>query len=98
MYKYQYSSIYNMRPNEMYGMGKESITVSGQTDDIDSLLEILSKNSSIKFVNNLEGFMGTEEVFEREDWNEYIGQPMFFLTDLKIEKIEAQNGNGNPEG
>jgi hypothetical protein len=79
-----------MRPNELYGMGKESITVTGQTDDVDSLLEILSKNFSIKFENNLEGIMGTEEFVEREDWNEYIGQPMFFLTDLKIEKVENE--------
>jgi hypothetical protein len=79
-----------MRPNELYGMGKESITVTGQTDDVDSLLEILSKNFSIKFENNLEGIMGTEEFVEREDWNRYIGQPMFFLTDLKIEKVENE--------
>jgi hypothetical protein len=76
-----------MRPNELYGMGKESLTCTSEHETLDDFLVYLSKNSSSKHENNVEFILGSEDCFEIEAWKEYIGQPRFFIVDIKVEKI-----------
>lgn len=86
--KYSYHSIYNTRPDEMFGMGKESLIVSGETE-INKFFELMEHNSSLKHTNCLQWIIGTDEYVEMEEWKSYLGQPMFFITDLKMELIDG---------
>jgi hypothetical protein len=85
LYNYSYSSIYNFRPDELYGMGKESITIQGK-GTIQKFLELLQHNSSLKHEDCKEFIVGTEETVEHKDWKDWIGQPMFYIVDIKLEK------------
>lgn len=82
--KYQYTTIYNYRPNETFGMGKESLIIKGE-GDVAGFLENIARNSSIKFEDNIERIYGTDEAFENPEWNDWIGRPMFLITDIKVE-------------
>lgn len=82
--KYSYCTIYNFRPDETYGMGKESLKISGD-QPLNVFLKEIQYNSSLKHENAIEFIVGTEESIEREDWKPWIGQPMFYVTDIKIE-------------
>jgi hypothetical protein len=86
--KYEYAMAYNFRPDELYGMGKESLRTSGQ-DKLSKVLERLQYNSSIKFKDATYQFYGLDECIEtHEPWVPYIGQPMFFVYDIKITPVE----------
>jgi hypothetical protein len=84
--KTEYTSIYNMRPGEMCGMGKESLIVSHPGQPLGQFLKNLQANSSLKFENDIEFI--ADEWFHNEEWTKYIGQPMFFITDIKIEEVK----------
>ena len=88
--RYEYTSIYNYRPDELYGMGRESLRIQSPREGvpIEQFLEAMRHNSSIKHTNNLEGIYGTDIVVEREDWNRYVGQPKFYMIDIKVEIID----------
>ena len=87
--RYQYASLYNFRPDEMYGMGKESLTVGpGPAIPIEDFFKMIEHNSSLKHKDNKEYIYGSDMVIEREDWKPWIGQPMFYIVDLKIEVID----------
>ena len=88
--RYEYTTTYNFRPDELYGMGKESLTVISTTAGIpiEDFLRVLSKNSSLKHENAYEAIYGSHEMYEREDWKPWIGQPMFYVTDIKVEIVE----------
>lgn len=49
-----------MRPGELYGMGKESLTISGE-DELLNVIELICRNSKIKHTNCLQGILGTTE-------------------------------------
>ena len=80
---FEYTSIYNFRPEEGYGMGKESIIHSGTAYLVD-FIRILEDNSSLKHDSANEYNYVPEEPIHREDWVAWIGQPMFKLVDIKI--------------
>lgn len=86
--KYEYTSIYNRRPEEGYGMGTENLTVSGESDLME-FLERLQHNSSLRHTDNKMFIVSTETMVEIPEWNDWIGQPMFFIVDIKIVPIEA---------
>jgi hypothetical protein len=86
--KYEYSTTYNFRPDELYGMGKESMKISNPSSTMEQFLETLSHNSSLKHRTAVEYIYGSEESIHREDWIPYIGQPMFYITDIKYEIID----------
>jgi hypothetical protein len=81
--KYSYGSIYNMRPGELYGMGKESLTVKGEAT-LEEFIKLLEHNSSLKHEDCKEYIIGTDEWVEVEEWKPWIGQPMFFTVDIKV--------------
>lgn len=81
---YSYTTIYNFRPNEMFGMGKESVTCKGK-GTLEDFIKYISHNSSLKHENNKEYIMGSDEFVEREDWTSWIGQPMFYIIDIKVD-------------
>lgn len=76
-----------MRPGELYGMGKESLTISGE-DELFNVIELICRSSKIKHTNCLQGILGTTEFVEMEEWKRYIGQPAFFIVDIEITPIE----------
>jgi hypothetical protein len=86
-YKTSYTTIYNFRPGELYGMGKESLTVTGVTEDLVKWFGYISHNSSLKHENAIEHAYGLDECWEREDWKPWIGQPMFYVVDIKWEPV-----------
>ena len=88
--RYEYCTSYNFRPGELYGMGKESLKVQSPEEgtSVKTFLEILSHNSSLKHTNITESIYGTTETFEREDWKPWLGQPKFYITDIKFEIID----------
>lgn len=89
MIKYSYSSIYNMRPGELYGMGKESLNISNPNPvTYKEFLDILVKNSNIKFEDDTEWINGTNDFVQNPEWTRYIGQPMFFLVDISYEEVK----------
>ena len=87
MIKYKYGSIYNMRPGELYGMGKESLNISGK-GTLEEFMNCLTRNSSIKFEDAYEYIIGLDDRFEVEEWKPYIGQPMFFIVDIEYEEVK----------
>jgi hypothetical protein len=84
---YTYSTRYNFRPQECYGMGKESLMITG-TGKLSDFLRVIQTNSSMKHKNNLMYILGSDDVIEMEEWNPWIGQPMFTLYDIKFEVID----------
>lgn len=86
MMKTSYSTIYNFRPNEMYGMGKESLIISGEYTSLEEFMENLMYNSSLKHENAKEYSWPSYECIEREDWIPWIGQPMFYIVDIKLDE------------
>ena len=86
MMKTSYTTIYNFRPNEMYGMGKESLIISGEYSSIEKFMKNLMYNSSLKHENAKEWIVGTETYIEREDWIPWIGQPMFYIVEIKLDE------------
>ena len=88
--RYKYTSIYNMRPEELYGMGKESLTVTSPPEGIEfeEFCRMMKHNSSLVFEDAYMMILGTEEMVEIDEWKPYIGQPMFFIVDLEIEKVK----------
>lgn len=83
--KFSYGSIYNFRPDELYGMGKESLIVSGE-GTLEEIFKTLQHNSSLKHTDCKEFIVGTEEMVERPDWKPWIDQPMFYIVDIKVEE------------
>ncbi len=88
--RYEYTSFYNFRPDELYGMGKENLRVQSPKEGvpIEKFLEIITQNSSLKHQNHYEAIYGCDTLFEREDWKKYVGQPMFYITDIKVEIVD----------
>lgn len=88
--RYEYTSVYNFRPDELYGMGKESLRVQSPKEGvpIEKFLETMRHNSSLKHENHYEAIIGFDTVFEREDWKRYVGQPKFYIVDIKVEVID----------
>jgi hypothetical protein len=86
--KYEYTSAYNFRPEECFGMGKETITVSGE-GDLNEFLERLQRNSQLKHENDLDWGYCRDVPKQNPEWTPYIGQPMFYIYDLKIEPVEV---------
>jgi hypothetical protein len=88
--RYEYSTVYNFRPDELYGMGKESLRVQSPKEGVslESFLEIISHNSNLKHTSITEYIYGLSQGFEREDWKPWLGQPMFYMTDIKCEIVE----------
>lgn len=85
---YEYTHAYNFRPEEMYGMGKETLKISGKSK-LSEFLGYLQRNSSIKFEDATYWFHGLDECIENhEPWVPYIGQPMFYIYDIKITPVE----------
>jgi len=94
LYWTKYSTVYNMRPEELYGMGKESLTAySGRPEKMTDFMDQLRRNSSLKHENTEQGFYGTEEYIEREDWIPYLGQPMFFIVDIDYVPYNGEEEN-----
>jgi hypothetical protein len=89
--RYEYSTSYNFRPDELYGMGKESLRVQSPREGvpIEQFLDQIQKNSSIKHVNHHQIIYGSDIVVEMEDWKPWIGQPMFYITDIKVEIVDG---------
>lgn len=86
---YSYTTIYNFRPDEMYGMGKESLICNGR-GTLGKFLEIIERNSSIKFEDAVYQFYGLDEhIDEYEPWVKWIGQPMYMIVDIKVTPVEA---------
>lgn len=88
--RYEYTTTYNFRPNELYGMGKESLCIKSPLASMEMFIESLAHNSSLKHENAYEAIYGSHEIIEREDWKPWIGQPMFYITDIKYEIIEDE--------
>lgn len=89
-YKCEYSISYNFRPNELYGMGKESLTVQiSKLLTAEEFLDILVENSKLKHESILEAIYGTTETVERQDWKNWLGQPMYHITDIKYELVDG---------
>jgi hypothetical protein len=86
-YKTSYTTIYNRRPQEMYGMGTEDLISTGVTEDLIDWFGYISQNSTLKHDSILEYAYGSEECWEREDWKPWIGQPMFYVVDIKWEPV-----------
>lgn len=87
--KTSYTTIYNMRPEEMFGMGKESLICTGviEEEELNDFFKRVAENSCIKHDSILEYAYGSEECWEREDWKPYVGQPMFYVVDIKWEYV-----------
>lgn len=85
--KYSYTTIYNYRPGEQIGHGKEPMTFTGEST-LSDFAQHIEFNSSIKFETNIEFSYCLEKQVVRDDWNDYIGQPMYFITDVKIEILD----------
>lgn len=83
--KTSYTSFYNFRPNECFGMGKESLIVSHPCMELSEFLEKLQYNSQLKHQDAI-AYIGEEKIHVPE-WENFIGQPMFFIFDIKIEPI-----------
>ena len=84
--KYQYTTHYNFRPDELYGMGKESLTISHNNATLREFLDVLVKNSQLKHTNAVYQFYGLDERIEEfEPWVPWIGQPMFHLSNISFE-------------
>lgn len=83
--KISYSTWYNFRPGEGYGMGKESLKVTGEWESLEEFMKTLEYNSSLKHKDNKEWIVGTEDFVENDEWTKWIGQPMFFIYDIEIE-------------
>lgn len=86
----EYTSLYNMRPDELYGMGRESLTISGKSK-LGDFLKMLESASSQKHQNNLYPIMGSTESFPLTEWDKYIGRPSNYIVDIKIKQIEKED-------
>jgi len=86
-YKTSYTTIYNFRPNELYGMGTESLIITGTiaAEELENWFINVAQNSTLKHENATEYAYGLDECWEREDWKPWIGQPMFYVVDIKWE-------------
>lgn len=85
-----YGSLYNRRPGEAYGMGTENLTTSSYTTP-KAFLEQLSHNSSIKFKSAVEYVsLDGKDIRINTDWTPYIGQPMFYVVDIKIKELTEE--------
>ena len=92
LYLYSHSTTYNFRPGELYGMGKESLTVTATIPKtLEEIFEELTRWSSIKHDSIKEAFYGMDLVVEREDWKKWLGQPMYYITDIKVWPAEEEN-------
>jgi hypothetical protein len=94
LYWIAYSSIYNRRPGEGYGMGNESLNVYGNgKETLEDFMSRLVENSSIKHKTSTEYIYGTDIPVPRPDWISYIGQPAFFVTDVRFRENKGEDNN-----
>lgn len=88
--RYSYSSTYNFRPDELYGMGKESLDIQSPPEGVpvEQFFKMMEHNSNLKHESHYEAIIGSDILFEREDWKRWVGQPMFYITNIKVEIID----------
>ncbi len=82
----EYSSCYNFRPGESYGMGKESIRHQCTYDTLEEFFENIATNSRLTHNDAVqwESWMdGPGKVNDK--WVKWIGQPSHYIFDIKWE-------------